>query len=47
MIYQLKLGSNKKNWHENHLRDQFQRNSISKGYKNYDDDDLHNDFRYR
>ncbi len=34
------VGSNKKNWHENHIRDQFQRNSLSKGYENCDYDDF-------
>ena len=32
--------SPKKGWHENHARDQHQRNSIERGYKNYNDDDL-------
>ena len=32
--------SEKKDWHENHMRDQFQRNSIERGYKEYGDDDL-------
>ena len=32
--------SPKKGWHENHARDQFQRNSIQRGYKDYSDDDL-------
>ena len=32
--------SPKKGWHENHARDQFQRNSLERGYKNYDDNDL-------
>ncbi len=32
--------SKKKDWHENHMRDQFQRNSIERGYKEYGDDDL-------
>ena len=32
--------SPKKGWHENHARDQFQRNSIQRGYKDYNDDDL-------
>ena len=31
--------SDKKGWHENHMRDQFQRNSLAKGYKNCDQDD--------
>jgi len=34
------VGNIKKNWHPAHLRDQFQRNALVKGYKNYDDDDL-------
>ena len=32
--------STKKSWHENHIRDQFQRNALERGYKNYDDEDL-------
>tara|TARA_X000000950_G_scaffold241830_1_gene295742 strand:- start:405 stop:1217 length:813 start_codon:yes stop_codon:yes gene_type:complete len=32
--------SPKKGWHENHARDQYQRNSIAKGYKKYHDNDL-------
>ena len=30
----------KKGWHENHVRDQFQRNAIERGYKMYGEDDL-------
>ena len=30
----------KKNWHPAHARDQFQRNSLERGYKNFNDDDL-------
>jgi beta-1,4-mannosyl-glycoprotein beta-1,4-N-acetylglucosaminyltransferase len=30
----------KKNWHENHMRDQFQRNALERGYMKYDDDDV-------
>jgi len=30
----------KKGWHENHARDQFQRNAIERGYKDFDDEDL-------
>ena len=30
----------KKNWHPAHIRDQFQRNSLERGYKNFSDDDL-------
>ena len=36
----LNVKSPKKGWHENHARDQFQRNSIEKGYKECDDEDL-------
>ena len=32
--------SYKKNWSENHLRDQFQRNSLSRGLENCDENDL-------
>ncbi len=31
--------SNKKHWHENHLRDQFQRNALAKGYAEDEQDD--------
>ena len=34
------VNSPKKGWHENHARDQFQRNSIQRGYKDLSDDDL-------
>ena len=34
------LGNIKKNWHPAHLRDQFQRNALVRGYKNFDDEDL-------
>ena len=30
----------KKNWHSNHIRDQFQRNALERGYRNFDDNDL-------
>ena len=30
----------KKGWHENHVRDQFQRNAIERGYNKYSEDDL-------
>ena len=30
----------KRGWHENHARDQFQRNSLERGYRKYNDDDL-------
>ena len=36
----IKVSAHKSNWHENHLRDQFQRNSLSKGYEKFDDDDI-------
>ena len=36
----LSVESPKKNWHENHSRDQFQRNAIEKGYRNFSDEDL-------
>ena len=36
----IKVSAQKNNWHENHLRDQFQRNSLSKGYEKFDDNDL-------
>ena len=32
--------SNKKDWHENHIRDQFQRNALARGYKDCKPDDL-------
>ena len=32
--------SPKKGWHENHARDQFQRNSLEKGYREFNDEDL-------
>jgi beta-1,4-mannosyl-glycoprotein beta-1,4-N-acetylglucosaminyltransferase len=35
-----KVNSFKKDWHPAHLRDQFQRNSLERGYKNFSDDDL-------
>tara|TARA_B100002019_G_C21241105_1_gene585613 strand:+ start:947 stop:1759 length:813 start_codon:yes stop_codon:yes gene_type:complete len=30
----------KKGWHSNHVRDQFQRNGLSRGYKKFEDNDL-------
>ncbi len=30
----------RKGWHENHFRDQFQRNALERGYKNFDEDDM-------
>ena len=32
--------SNKKNWHENHIRDQFQRNALNRGIEQCDPEDL-------
>ncbi len=32
--------SEKKGWHDNHVRDQFQRNALARGYKNFDERDL-------
>tara|TARA_A100001011_G_C14292607_1_gene836930 strand:+ start:1842 stop:2657 length:816 start_codon:yes stop_codon:yes gene_type:complete len=34
------VGEFKKNWEQAHLRDQFQRNSLAKGYKDFDNEDL-------
>ena len=36
----INVKSSKKGWHENHMRDQFQRNSLARGYKEYSDEDL-------
>ena len=36
----INVKSPKKGWHENHVRDQFQRNAIKRGYKDFSDDDL-------
>ena len=36
----LNVKSKKKNWDANHWRDQFQRNSLERGFKNCDDKDL-------
>ena len=30
----------RKGWHENHSRDQFQRNALERGYKNFSDEDI-------
>ena len=30
----------KKNWHPAHMRDQFQRNALERGYKNFNEEDL-------
>ena len=32
------VGEFKKNWEQAHLRDQFQRNSLAKGYKDFDNE---------
>ncbi len=36
----INVASPKKGWHENHMRDQFQRNALERGYKEFDDEDL-------
>ena len=36
----INVKSPKKSWHENHVRDQFQRNAIERGYKDFNDEDL-------
>lgn len=36
----INVKSTKKSWHENHVRDQFQRNAIERGYKDFNDEDL-------
>ena len=36
----LNVKSPKKGWHENHARDQFQRNSLERGYNEFSDEDL-------
>jgi len=36
----INVKSNKKGWHENHIRDQFQRNALARGYEKYHSDDL-------
>ena len=45
MIDDLPINVKSKNqdWHENHIRDQFQRNALERGYKNCDPEDLDND----
>jgi beta-1,4-mannosyl-glycoprotein beta-1,4-N-acetylglucosaminyltransferase len=35
----LNVKSGKKGWHENHMRDQFQRNALARGYKTSDPND--------
>ena len=34
------VGKFKKDWAASHIRDQFQRNALHRGYKNYDENDL-------
>ena len=34
------IGKFKKNWEQAHIRDQFQRNSLFKGYRDFDEEDL-------
>ena len=36
----INVKSKKLSWHQNHMRDQFQRNSLAEGYKNCDPEDL-------
>ena len=36
----VEVKSSKKNWHDNHMRDQFQRNALERGYKNCNPTDL-------
>ena len=36
----LNVKSPRRGWHENHARDQFQRNAIQRGYKEFNDEDL-------
>ena len=36
----INVKSPKKGWHENHVRDQFQRNAIERGYKDFNDNDI-------
>ena len=36
----MNVKSHKKGWHDNHVRDQFQRNALVRGYKNCDENDL-------
>ena len=35
----INVKSNKKSWHENHIRDQFQRNALKRGYQDCDPND--------
>ena len=34
------MKSFKRGWHENHARDQFQRNALERGYKEFSDQDI-------
>ena len=36
----INVKSKKKGWHDNHVRDQFQRNALARGYENFDEKDL-------
>jgi|TARA_B110000211_G_C14003261_1_gene519554 beta-1,4-mannosyl-glycoprotein beta-1,4-N-acetylglucosaminyltransferase len=36
----INVEANKKGWHESHVRDQFQRNALAKGYENCNQNDL-------
>ena len=36
----INVTSPKKGWHENHMRDQFQRNALERGYNEFNDEDL-------
>jgi beta-1,4-mannosyl-glycoprotein beta-1,4-N-acetylglucosaminyltransferase len=38
--FPLNVKSHKKDWNDNHVRDQFQRNALVRGYKNFDEEDL-------
>ncbi len=35
----VQVKASKKNWHENHVRDQFQRNALSRGYEEFESND--------
>jgi len=36
----MNVTSPKRGWHKNHMRDQFQRNALERGYREFDDEDL-------
>ncbi len=36
----INVKSNRQNWHENHVRDQFQRNAMERGYRDFSGEDL-------